>query len=133
VAELVRDRSDRPSRRRFNVTAPATGLAATKADGGRRREQPRHNQRRDPLAALIGDSRAQILDALDQPRPTSEVAAAVGISVGAMSEHLNALAGVGVLRRCRRGRWVDYELSDAGRVLVTLFDRQGAGDNRRRR
>jgi DNA-binding transcriptional ArsR family regulator len=62
----------------------------------------------DALARVIGRSRAALLAALDAPRPTTDLARRLGLSPGAVSQHLAALRAAGLLTATRHGREVLY-------------------------
>ena len=70
------------------------------------------------LRLLIGSTRAAIIGALRTPSTTPEVAAATGIAPSTASEHLTALAEIGVVDRRRRGRRVHYVLNDRGEAIL---------------
>jgi DNA-binding transcriptional ArsR family regulator len=73
------------------------------------------------LAELIGPTRARLLLQLVAPMTTGEVARRVGTTAGAVSQHLTALAGAGMLGRTRVGRRVYYQRSARSeRVLEAL-------------
>ncbi|GAB4053761.1 ArsR/SmtB family transcription factor [Catellatospora paridis] len=79
-------------------------------------------ERRPPadeaLAALFGASRARMLDMLRQPATTSELSRRLGMSAGAVSEHLQVLHAAGLLARSRHGRAVLYVATAAGHTLL---------------
>ena len=62
----------------------------------------------DALAGVIGRSRADLLTALDAPRSTTGLARRLGLSAGAVSQHLAALRAAGLATATRRGREVLY-------------------------
>ncbi|MEU7825096.1 winged helix-turn-helix domain-containing protein [Catellatospora sp. NPDC049133] len=70
------------------------------------------------LAALFGASRARMLDMLRQPATTSELSRRLGMSAGAVSEHLQVLHAAGLLARSRHGRTVLYVATAAGHTLL---------------
>jgi DNA-binding transcriptional ArsR family regulator len=73
------------------------------------------------LAELIGPTRARLLLQLVAPMTTGEVARRVGTTAGAVSQHLTALAGAGMLDRTRVGRRVYHQRSvRAQRVLEAM-------------
>jgi DNA-binding transcriptional ArsR family regulator len=73
------------------------------------------------LGELIGGSRAGLLLRLVAPMTTSEVARRAGLTAGAASQHLTALAAAGLLQRTRVGRRVYYQRSArCERVLAAL-------------
>lgn len=68
----------------------------------------------------MGDPiRVRILDALsDSPRCVCEIQSEVTIAPNLLSYHLRILRHAGLVESSRRGRWIDYQLSDeAGRLV----------------
>ncbi|GLY04335.1 MULTISPECIES: DUF5937 family protein [Actinoplanes] len=72
----------------------------------------------DHLAALLGRSRALVLATLSEPASTSQLAQALGMSVGAVGDHLAVLLGSRLVERARSGRSVLYRRSDLGDALT---------------
>ncbi|MGD0064309.1 MAG: helix-turn-helix domain-containing protein [Streptosporangiaceae bacterium] len=62
---------------------------------------------------------ARALRALHDPRSTTELAARLGISVSAASEHATALRGARLIRTDRDGRAVRHSLTVLGRALLS--------------
>jgi DNA-binding transcriptional ArsR family regulator len=60
------------------------------------------------LAAVIGRTRADLLELLDAPRSTTELAPRLELSAGAISQHLTALRSAGLVTAERHGRAVLY-------------------------
>jgi DNA-binding transcriptional ArsR family regulator len=89
---------------------PARG-AGTLLDPGTRR--PAH-----ALTELLGRSRAVLLAALAEPASTTQLAATLEMSIGAIGDHLAALYRAGLLDRARTGRSVLYRRSALGDALV---------------
>jgi DNA-binding transcriptional ArsR family regulator len=78
-------------------------------------------ERASRLAAteeLIGVTRARLLDTLRSPAGTSTLARQLGVTPGAVSQHLGALYRGGLLTRQRSGRTVLYQASDLGLALL---------------
>ena len=101
---------------------PARGAATVwHADGG---------AARDPGAAaaadLLGTVRARLLSALRSPATTSALARALGVTPGAVSQHLAVLHRAGLADRTRVGRTVLYQATDLGLALLDPA-RRGAG------
>jgi DNA-binding transcriptional ArsR family regulator len=72
----------------------------------------------DALVKLIGRNRAALLLALDRPRSTSELAGALGVTGGGISQQLAILADAGLVNRRRVNRYVLYLRSCEGDALV---------------
>jgi DNA-binding transcriptional ArsR family regulator len=79
---------------------PARGIA-TLWDAGEARTP-------EGLARVIGDARARLLQRLDAPRSTTELARLTGLTPGGASQHLTALRGAGLVTSRREGRLVLY-------------------------
>ena len=77
----------------------------------------------DALAKLIGRSRATLLMALDCPRSTTELAGALGVSSGGISQQLAILGDAGLVSRRRVQRFVLYLRSADGDALVEAATR----------
>lgn len=60
----------------------------------------------DGLAALVGRTRAGVLALLDAPTTTSDLAERLGVTSGAISQHLAVLRGAGLVVTRRDGRAV---------------------------
>ena len=79
------------------------------------------------LAALLGARRAAVLAALHAPRSTTELARALGLSPGSVSQHLSVLRDAGLVNAHRVGRVVLYVRSPTGDAVVgELRDATGA-------
>ncbi|TCP50991.1 DNA-binding transcriptional ArsR family regulator [Tamaricihabitans halophyticus] len=72
----------------------------------------------DGLAAVLGGSRARLLAELDKPVATRELAERVGLTAGAVSQHLGALRQAGLIHGYRAGRRVFYSRTDAAEALL---------------
>lgn len=72
----------------------------------------------DPLAALLGHTRAGVFRALATPRSTTELATAVQVSAASASTHAGALRRAGLAATHRRGRGVRHVLTPLGRLLL---------------
>ena len=72
----------------------------------------------DPLARLLGRTRATLLVALDPPATTSALAAQYGLALATDAEHLAALHGAGLATRRRTGHQVHYRRPDVGQAVV---------------
>jgi DNA-binding transcriptional ArsR family regulator len=90
---------------------PARGVAALWERSGRATSG-------SGLDRLLGGARAAILHALEQPASTSQLAATLGQSLGAVGDHLAILRDAGLLTRARSGRSVLYHRTPVGDALV---------------
>ncbi|MET8079661.1 helix-turn-helix domain-containing protein [Streptomyces sp. NPDC005303] len=70
------------------------------------------------LAALIGRTRAAILEDVVPGRTTGELAHRLGISGAAASQHTAVLRNAGLLLSVRRGRHVLHTITPAGSALL---------------
>ncbi|GAB2882252.1 winged helix-turn-helix domain-containing protein [Streptomyces deserti] len=70
------------------------------------------------LGALLGAARADVLLLLGSPLSTSQLVAVTGQGLGSVGRHLRVLRDAGLVERRRAGRWVLYERTAAGEVLV---------------
>src|SRR4051795_7413460 len=92
------------------VVYPARGIAAL--------WDPARTAPPAALAALIGARRAAVLAALAAPRSTTELARALALSAGSVSQHLSVLRVAGLVDGHRVGRAVLYVRSQTGESLV---------------
>jgi DNA-binding transcriptional ArsR family regulator len=76
----------------------------------------------DPLGALLGRTRAGILRDLGRPRSTSDLAARLGHSMPAISQHLGVLRRGGMVTSWRTGRRVLYQRSALATSMVAAND-----------
>lgn len=67
-----------------------------------------------PLARLLGVPRARLLLLLAEPASTTELAHRLGVTAGAVSQHLRVLYEAGLLTRTRSGRSVRYRRNEQG-------------------
>jgi DNA-binding transcriptional ArsR family regulator len=84
------------------------------------------------LARVVGRTRAQLLHALDVPRTGRALAEALGVTPSAVSQHVAALRGAGLVGTYRDGRYVlcrRTELADQLIAAATprLVRSRGAG------
>ena len=80
-----------------------------------RAEQP------DPLAALMGKTRATLLATLGLPATTTQLAAQLDLSKAAVSEHLKILKDTALVSARRRGRLVLYQRTAAATDLLAAI------------
>jgi DNA-binding transcriptional ArsR family regulator len=72
----------------------------------------------ESLERLVGRTRATLLNALDSPRTTTELAGELGLTAGAVSQHLAVLRDAGLVHGRRVARSVLYLRSAQGSALV---------------
>jgi hypothetical protein len=72
----------------------------------------------DPLARLLGRTRATLLVALDPPATTSALAAEHGLALATVAEHLAALHDSGLATRRRTGHQVHYRRTEVGQAVI---------------
>ncbi|MEV0272138.1 DUF5937 family protein [Hamadaea sp. NPDC050747] len=72
----------------------------------------------DALAALFGRTRAEILTSLAQPATTTDLATRLGVTAGAISQHLGVLRGAGLVSTSRDGRTVLHLRTDRAEALL---------------
>lgn len=90
---------------------PARGVAALWEQPGRARPDT-------ALGRLLGPSRAAIVVALEEPASTTQLAATLGQSPGAVGDHLAVLRQAGLISRARAGRSVLYRRTPVGDALA---------------
>jgi DNA-binding transcriptional ArsR family regulator len=72
----------------------------------------------EALERLVGRTRAALLEALDSPRSTTELAGQLGLSAGGVSQHLAVLRDAGLVCGRRVARSVLYLRSEQGDALL---------------
>ncbi|MFB9448947.1 winged helix-turn-helix transcriptional regulator [Dactylosporangium vinaceum] len=73
----------------------------------------------EPLAALLGATRAAVLTLLSTPSSTGDVAERLGLAPATASHHLTALRDAGLIVAARSGRRLNYRHTDLGERLST--------------
>lgn len=71
------------------------------------------------LAGVLGSARSQLLEELEVPASTTELAQRCGMSPAGVSAHLHKLKAAGLLWSQRVGRSVLYGRTDIGDTLIT--------------
>ena len=71
-----------------------------------------------PIAALIGSTRAAVLEAVGEGRTTSELSRRVGVSAASISAHTAVLREAGLLRTSRIGKAVLHTTTPLGLALL---------------
>ena len=79
---------------------------------------PRTAPAGDPLADVLGTSRARILRLLATPHTTTELASHASLSLPSASSHSAALRRAGLITTRRDGRSVRHTRTDLGRMLT---------------
>jgi DNA-binding transcriptional ArsR family regulator len=72
----------------------------------------------DGLDRLIGRSRSVVLRALATPMTTTQLVGELGMSLGAVGDHLGVLRNAGLVTRSRNGRVVLYQRTELGDALA---------------
>jgi DNA-binding transcriptional ArsR family regulator len=72
----------------------------------------------EPLAALLGATRAAVLALLTIPASTGDVAQRLGLAPATASHHLTALRDAGLIVASRAGRRLNYRRTELGEQLV---------------
>jgi hypothetical protein len=72
----------------------------------------------DAIAALIGRNRAALLTALTQPMTTADLATRLGVTPGAISQHLNVLRAAGLVTTNRDARTILHLRTDRADTLL---------------
>ncbi|MFD8009753.1 DUF5937 family protein [Streptomyces sp. NPDC058955] len=70
------------------------------------------------LSAVLGRTRAALLTELGEPLSTPDLAARVGVTAGAVSQHLAALRGAGLVTTHRTGRTAVHLRTRTGTALT---------------
>lgn len=74
------------------------------------------------LAALLGAARARIVLALSAPASTTQLATALGMTIGGTGDHLAVLLRAGLVDRARAGRSVFYRRTPLGDALAATVE-----------
>src|SRR5215207_7259163 len=100
------------------------GLSAVSSEAGR---VVRGHVPPSPLLdALIGHTRAAILQRLEAPARAGEIAQAHYMLPGGTTYHLRHLEDAGLITRTRRGPYVIVERTARGSALLALYDPSSA-------
>lgn len=77
------------------------------------------------LSAAVGQARASVLLALTAPTHVTELASRLGITKGAISQHLARLSRAGLVESTRHGAYRYFQLSRRGESIVGAFGKPG--------
>jgi DNA-binding transcriptional ArsR family regulator len=77
----------------------------------------------DATSELLGVARARLLTVLRSPATTTSLARALGVTPGAVSQHLGVLHRAGLVGRTRSGRTVLYQVTDLGLAILSPLAR----------
>ncbi|WP_165845651.1 ArsR/SmtB family transcription factor [Streptacidiphilus pinicola] len=72
----------------------------------------------DPLAALLGPTRAQVLQLLARPQTTGGLARHLGISAATASDHAKTLRAAGLVATARDGKYARHTCTTLGARLL---------------
>jgi hypothetical protein len=72
----------------------------------------------DPLAALLGPTRAQVLQLLSRPQTTGGLARHLGISAATASDHAKTLRAAGLVATARDGKYARHTCTTLGARLL---------------
>ncbi|MBT2209594.1 MULTISPECIES: DUF5937 family protein [Actinomadura] len=111
------------------LSYPPTGVATLWESGGR----GAGSRVPDALAALVGRRRAELLIALAAPASTTELAARMDVTAGAVSQHLGVLRACGLVSGHRMGRSVLYVRTPEGDALTANSAQRSEARASRRR
>lgn len=102
----------------FSAERPRTPVITYPARGVFRLWHPSAERGDKALRDLIGDTRALLLAALDDPRSTSQLSRDTGLTPATVSYHLGILRRTGLVGSRRRGRVVLYRRRPLGTRLL---------------
>lgn len=100
------------------ISAQEPPMILYAARGGATLWEPQELPAPDALTNLLGATRAGLLNRLETPSSSTELATRLGVTATAVNQHLRALHDSGLLVRARHGRSVLYRRSDLGDQLV---------------
>ncbi|MEU3569867.1 helix-turn-helix domain-containing protein [Kitasatospora sp. NPDC036755] len=99
----------------FAVGADRAGLPVP-VGGPAAEESERRGE--EPLAALVGRTRAAVLRAVPDGCTTGELAGRIGVTASAVSQHTSVLRAAGLIDTRRRGNGVLHTVTPLGRALL---------------
>ena len=104
--------ADEPANEAASSPNGSAAAAATVWEDGPCRAAP------EAVDELLGPARARLLIALRSPATTTALARRLGVTPGAVSQHLAVLHRAGLVDRQRSGRTVLYQASELGLALL---------------
>ncbi|MGO4535731.1 ArsR/SmtB family transcription factor [Leifsonia sp. 2MCAF36] len=75
-------------------------------------------RRAEGLDQLLGSRRSEVLQMLEKPASSTELARRLGLSVPTVNQHLKTLQHGRLLHTSRRGRYTVYERTQLGDALA---------------
>jgi DNA-binding transcriptional ArsR family regulator len=83
---------------------------------------------RNALARFVGARRAQVLLATREGATTGDIATALRVTAGAVSQQLTRLRAAGLIESMRAGRFVLHELTERGEAVLAAFETSDESD-----
>ncbi len=114
-------------------SGPGTLTYATRGVSNLWSQNGQHSGYSDPLAALLGRSRALILDSLAIPMCTTDLAVKLNQSPPSISQHLAVLRRSGMATSWRSGRRVLYRRTPLADSLLAASNDEASADTDLRR
>jgi DNA-binding transcriptional ArsR family regulator len=83
---------------------------------------------RNALGKFVGVRRGQVLLAAREGATTGDIATALRVTAGAVSQHLNRLRAAGLIQSMPAGRFVVHELTGRGEAVLAAFETSDESD-----